>query len=163
MEGIAAGLHHSSKQRQILNPLSEARDWTCILTDTSQVLFLGGVCGIFVFLGLHLQHMEVSRLGVKWSYNGCPTPQPQECGIQATSTTTAHGNDRSLTHWIRPGIEPLSSWKLVRFISAEPQQELLKYSWQWTFKYDVKLHPVFFPVLFLKIKVMEEMCSSILA
>ena len=30
-------LHHSSRQRQILNPLSEARDQTRILMDTSQV------------------------------------------------------------------------------------------------------------------------------
>ena len=33
---------------------------------------------------------------------------------------------RSLTHLARPGIEPVSSWKLVRFVSAELQQELLK-------------------------------------
>ena len=32
-------LHHSSRQRWILNPLSKARDWTCILTDASQVRF----------------------------------------------------------------------------------------------------------------------------
>ena len=32
-------LHHSSRQFQILNPLSEARDWTCILMDTSQICF----------------------------------------------------------------------------------------------------------------------------
>ena len=31
-------LHHSSQQHQILNPLSEARDGTLILMDTSQVL-----------------------------------------------------------------------------------------------------------------------------
>ena len=30
-------LHHSSRQRQILNPLIEARDGLCILMDTSQV------------------------------------------------------------------------------------------------------------------------------
>ena len=30
-------LHHSSQQCQILNPLSEARDWTCILKDSSWV------------------------------------------------------------------------------------------------------------------------------
>ena len=30
-------LHHRSRQLQILNPLSEARDQTCILLDTSQV------------------------------------------------------------------------------------------------------------------------------
>ena len=28
--------------------------------------------------------------------------------------TTAHGN--ALTHWARPGVEPTSSWMLVRFI-----------------------------------------------
>ena len=33
-------LHHSSWQRQILNPLSEARDRTCILMDSSRVLLL---------------------------------------------------------------------------------------------------------------------------
>ena len=31
-------LHHSSQQRQILNQLSEARDRTCILMDTTWVL-----------------------------------------------------------------------------------------------------------------------------
>ena len=30
-------IHHSSWEHQILNPLSEARDRTHILTDTSQV------------------------------------------------------------------------------------------------------------------------------
>ena len=30
-------LHHSSQQRLILNPLSEARDQTHVLMDTSQV------------------------------------------------------------------------------------------------------------------------------
>ena len=32
-------LHHSSRQHQILNSLSEARDQTCVLMNTSQVLF----------------------------------------------------------------------------------------------------------------------------
>ena len=55
------------------------------------------------------------------------TPQPQQCQIQAASATytIAHGNARSLTHWARPGIEPMSSWILVGFISTDPQQELL--------------------------------------
>ena len=38
--------------------------------------------------------------------------------------TTAHNNIGSLSHWARPGIEPASSWMLVRFISTEPRQEL---------------------------------------
>ena len=39
--------------------------------------------------------------------------------------TTAHSNDGSLTHWTRPGIKPTSQGKLVRFVSAAPQQKLL--------------------------------------
>ena len=35
---LDCNLHHSSGQRRILNPLSEGRDQTCILMDTSQIL-----------------------------------------------------------------------------------------------------------------------------
>ena len=46
--------------------------------------------------------------------NSCthwPTPQPQQHQIQATSATytTTHSNIGSLTHWVRPGIQPVSS------------------------------------------------------
>ena len=37
----------------------------------------------------------------------------------------AHGNARSLIYWARPGIKPATSWFLVRFVSAVPQQEFL--------------------------------------
>ena len=52
-----------------------------------------------------------------------PTPQPQQCQSWAASATytTAHGNDGSLTHWVRPGIEPATSWFLVGFVSTAPQ------------------------------------------
>ena len=54
---------------------------------------------------------------------GASLPQPQQHGIQATSTTytTACGNAGSLTHWARPGIEPASLWVLVRCVTTEPQ------------------------------------------
>ena len=39
--------------------------------------------------------------------------------------TKAQSNTGSLTHWARPGMEPASSWMLVRFASAEPRWELL--------------------------------------
>ena len=35
----ACDLYQSSWQRRILNPLSEARDRTCILTDTGEIHF----------------------------------------------------------------------------------------------------------------------------
>ena len=38
-------LHHSSWQRRILNPLSEARDRTCVLMDTGQVHFCCATMG----------------------------------------------------------------------------------------------------------------------
>ena len=38
-------LYHSSRQRQILNPLSEARDRTCIVMDTSQIRFWWAMTG----------------------------------------------------------------------------------------------------------------------
>ena len=54
-------------------------------------------------------------------------PQPQQLRIRAMSAsyTTAHGNAGSLTHWLRPGIEPATSWMLVAFVTAEPWQERL--------------------------------------
>ena len=44
---------------------------------------------------------------------------PQQHGIRATSVTytTVHGDARSLTHWVRPWIEPASSWILVGFVN----------------------------------------------
>ena len=36
----------------------------------------------------------------------------------------SHGNAGSLTHWVRPGINPETSWFLVGFVSTGPQREL---------------------------------------
>ena len=38
-------LHHSSWQCQILNPLNEARDRTCVLMDVSQICFCWAMTG----------------------------------------------------------------------------------------------------------------------
>ena len=76
--------------------------------------------------------MEVSRLGV-----GLELQLPAYATATDTATATvmwdpslifdlchSHSNLGSLTHRVRPGMEPASSQILVRFISAEPQQEL---------------------------------------
>ena len=113
------------------------------------------------FLGPHMWHMNISRLGV-------------ELELQLPAYTTAHGNTRSLTHWARPGIEPASSWILVRFFTSAPQQERLSFifksvsqtplwriglivgkleTWRlgkrWVQKFYVEdfTHPCFFPIL----------------
>ena len=77
--------------------------------------FFFGFCPFF--LGLHPQHMEISRLGVELELQ--PMLQLQQCGIWAVpaTCTTAHGNTGSLIHWARAGIQPASSWILVRFIN----------------------------------------------
>ena len=68
----------------------------------------------FCFLGLHLRHMEVPRLGVE-----------SELQLVAYATATATTRPGPLTPCARPGIEPASAWILVRFVSTEPQQEFL--------------------------------------
>ena len=69
--------------------------------------------------------MEVPRLGVE-SELQLPIPQPQQLRFWATSAvdTTALSSGVSLTHWARPGIEPMSSQVVVRFVTAEPQEKL---------------------------------------
>ena len=92
--------------------------------STAQKLFVFCFC----FLGPHLWHMEVPRLGSNQSYSCQPTPQPQQCQIWAMSVTytTGHSNVGSLAHWVRPGIQPATSCFLGRFVSAAPQWELQK-------------------------------------
>ena len=54
-------------------------------------------------------------------FHSCwPTPQPQQHGIWTMSLTytATYGNAGSLTHWERPGIEPVSSWTLITFITC---------------------------------------------
>ena len=65
-----------------------------------------------VFLALHQQHVEVPRLGVG-------------IGTITAGLSHSHSNIRCEPQGARPGIEPASSWILVRFITAEPRQELL--------------------------------------
>ena len=61
------------------------------------------------FFSMHLLRMEV--LGM-------------ELELQLLPYTIAHSNSRFLTNWARPGIEPASSWILVRFITNELWWEL---------------------------------------
>ena len=83
---------------------------------------------LFFFFGfLGLRHMEVPRLGVESelhlpSYATATATRDlsRVCDLHHSSS-----NARSLTHWVRPGIEPATSRILVRFISAVPQWEFL--------------------------------------
>ena len=81
----------------------------------------------FVFLGPHLGHMEVPRLGSNRScsaglHHSHSNARSEPC-LRPTPHT-AHGNARSLTHCAWPGIESTTSWILVEFVTAEPRQQL---------------------------------------
>ena len=67
----------------------------------------------FFFECPYLQHMEAPRLQAEWALQLGSTPQPQQCWIWAVSAshTAACGNARSLTHWMKLGIQPESSWR----------------------------------------------------
>ena len=51
-------LHHSSQQRQIPDPLIEARDWICVFLDASQIYYCWATTGtpesVNFYLGQHL-------------------------------------------------------------------------------------------------------------
>ena len=78
----------------------------------------------FVLLGPHPRHMEIPRLGLNWSCSCWPTPQQHQIQDMSATYTTTHGNAGDLYPTEqRPGIEPVSSWILVRFVSAEPRHD----------------------------------------
>ena len=74
---------------------------------------------VFFFLGLHLWHMKVPRLGSNQSYSCQCTPQLHRIWAAPMTYITAHSNTRSLTHWVRPGIKPATSWLLVGLLHHE--------------------------------------------
>ena len=105
----AVPLAYGSSQARcwILNPLSKDRDWI------SWVRYHGATMGT-----------PIKELKVKISRIGPQIWRKNFLGRQFAIYTTAHGNAGSLTHWVRPGMEPTTSWFLVRFASAVPWWEL---------------------------------------
>ena len=74
--------------------------------------------------------------GSNWSCSYRPAPQPQQCQIQAVSVTytVALSNARSLAHWSRPGVGPISSWILAGFLTHQasrgtPRSTLSEKTW----------------------------------
>ena len=70
------------------------------------------ICHFFFPFYSIWKHVEVPGLGVKLELKLGPTLQPWQHGIPAASATytAVCSNASSLMHWVRPGIEPSSSW-----------------------------------------------------
>ena len=106
-------------------------DWPLLLSNMHVFSLLGYFFFFFFcFLGPHPQHMEVPRLEVQselqlLAYSTAIATSNLSLVCDLHHSTTAQGNARSLTHWARPGIKPVSSRMLVRFISEEPWWQVL--------------------------------------
>ena len=69
-------LHHSSQQWWLFNPLSRARDWTCVLTDASQIHFQWAMIGIPLLLFFFFCAQSVCKFpghGLHPSHSGNPS------------------------------------------------------------------------------------------
>ena len=91
--------------------------WDIMLIDLSIYL---------CFLRLYPRHMEVLRVGVELELQppAYATATATQDPATSATCTTAQGNARSLTHWVKPGIQPVSSWIVVVIVSTALQQEL---------------------------------------
>ena len=76
------------------------------------------VC-VFLFRATLAAYGGSLDYGSNWSCSCQRIPQAQQHPIRAVSVTytTAPRNAGSLTHWVRPGIQPASSWMLVGFVN----------------------------------------------
>ena len=122
------GTFSTGEIRDMKQPTSDTLTW--LISNTLVFYFISNILPssfylfiyfyilVFVlFLGPQLQHMEFPIA----ARNCCcrPIPQTKQLEIWAVTATytTAH-NTRSLTHWARPGFEPVSSRMLVRFTNS---------------------------------------------
>ena len=62
-------LHHSSRQCWILNPLSETRDQTCVLMDSSQISFRWATMATPQSGLLNLDGLASQPLLLQWAYH----------------------------------------------------------------------------------------------
>ena len=95
-------------------------DWYIGIIWFKQNYLLKWRCWVFLFVCLFVCLFRA----VPAAYGGSQARGP--IGAVATGLHQSHGNSRSPTHWVRPGIKPTTSWFLDGFISAAPQQELPK-------------------------------------
>ena len=80
---------------------------------------------LFFFLGLNPRHMEILRLGVESelqlpAYTTATATPDLSHGCDLYHSSRQHQILNPLSGGVRPGIEPETSWLLVRFVSAAP-------------------------------------------
>ena len=105
-------VHHNSHQHQVINPLSNARDWSCIPWMLVRVISAEPRQELLFCL----------FRATPTTYGSSQARGP--IGAEAASLQHRHSNTTSFFHWVRAGIEPESSWILVGFVPTAPRQKL---------------------------------------
>ena len=72
----------------------------------------------FIFRATRVAYGGPQARGSNWSCSCWPMPQQRRIQAVSVTCTIAHGNGGSLTHKMRPGIEPKSSWMLVGILAC---------------------------------------------
>ena len=83
-------------------------DPSCLQSDSLFFFFLNHTCGIWTFLAWARSGIWAAAVGLRHSHSNTGS----EPHLQPTAYTEACSNSRSLTHWVRPRIEPTSSQTL---------------------------------------------------
>ena len=130
-------LHRISQQHWILNPLSNARDWTRNLMVLSRICFCCATMGTHVVYSfcfvLFCFCFLFCLFAISWATSSAfgGSQARGRIGPVATSLRQSHSNVGSephlqptpqltamrLTHWARAGIEPATSRFLVGFVN----------------------------------------------
>ena len=82
---------------------------------------------LFIYLPLRAAPAAYGSSQAKgqiWATAACHSHRHSSAGSEPCLWPTPQltfFNARSLTHWVRPGIESVSSWMLVEFMTTEPQ------------------------------------------
>ena len=108
--------------------------WTGIPTSW---FALGNLCSVAI-VSVKLLLLSFFLLGAALGIYGCSQAR-ERIRVTAARLHHSHSNTGFPSHWARPGIKPVSSWILVRFVSTAPQVELLGeiinsspfHSWNW--------------------------------
>ena len=86
---VAAGLHHSSQQRWILNPLSKARDRTCSLMVPSRIRFCCATMGTPTFFLFKITIIIIISRAAPAAYGSSQARVESELQLLAHPTATA--------------------------------------------------------------------------
>ena len=112
------GLRCSCGSAGSFNSLCQAGDWTCASTvaQGTAVRFLTH------WATAGTPDFRVNRCSVFCHFMAAPvayrvSQARRQIWAVATGLRHSHSNVGSLTHWVRPGIEPASSRTLVRFVN----------------------------------------------